>query len=171
MTAPETVEQQQPARAPREPWHGWDTVVRVAGVVVAVIATLVTAVFELELTTLRSGGVSVLRNGESLWTSGGFLIPIAIPVAIGANLVIAWFAVTVTGRRWALGPPWALWTLIMLAAAGTRTTEGDYLLSGDNWVALVMILTGSLAYAVYSYRMILKPVAAKATDSGLSGSL
>ncbi len=170
MTAPDTVEQ-PPAAVRGEPWRGWDTVIRVAGVVVAVVATLVTALFELELTTLRSSGVAALLRGESLWASGGVLIPIAIPVAIAANLVIAWFAVTVTGRRWALGPPWALWTLIMLAAAGTRTTEGDYLLSGDNWVALVMILTGSLAYAVYSYRMILKPVAAKPTDSGLSGSL
>ena len=46
----------------------------------------------------------------------------------------------------------------MLAAAGTRTAEGDYLLSGDNWVALLMILAGSLTFAVYSYKMILKPV-------------
>lgn len=57
----------------------------------------------------------------------------------------------------------------MLAAAGTRTTEGDYLLSDSNWVALVMILTGSLTFAVYSYKMILKPVAV--SDSRLSGSV
>jgi hypothetical protein len=46
----------------------------------------------------------------------------------------------------------------MLIAAGVRTSEGDYLVSGDNWVALVMILLGSLTFAVYAYRMIMKRI-------------
>ena len=166
MTAP-TVESE--VRLERVPWAGWERVIRVSGVVVAILATVVTALIELELTTLRTGGVANLFRGDSPWEGGGTTLPLAIPVAIAANLAIAWFAVTTTGRRWALGPPWAIWTLIMLIAAGTRTTEGDYLLSETNWVALVMILTGSLTYAVYSYRMILKPL--KRTDSGLSGSV
>ena len=62
------------------------------------------------------------------------------------------------GRRWALGPPWALWTIVMLIASGVRTHEGDYLLSGTNYVALAMILIGSLTFAVYTYRMILKRI-------------
>jgi hypothetical protein len=57
-----------------------------------------------------------------------------------------------------MAPPWALWTLMMLFAAGVRTSEGDYLLAGNDWVGLVMILVGSLSFAVYSYRMILKRV-------------
>ena len=64
--------------------------------------------------------------------------------------------ITMSWRRWALAPPWALWTLMMLLAAGVRTSEGDYLLSGNDWVGLVMILVGSLTFAVYSYRMILR---------------
>ena len=40
-------------------------------------------------------------------------------------------------------------------AAGVRTDEGDYLLAGDNWVGLLMILAGSLSFALYAYRMIL----------------
>ena len=55
-----------------------------------------------------------------------------------------------------MAPPWAVWTGIMFFAAGIRSTEGDYLISGDNWVALVMILTGSLAFAGWTYRMILR---------------
>jgi hypothetical protein len=55
-----------------------------------------------------------------------------------------------------MGLPWALWTLFMLFAAGVRTTEGDYLLGGNDWVALVMILVGSLSFAVFSYRAILR---------------
>jgi hypothetical protein len=83
-------------------------------------------------------------------------IGVAVPAVVLANLAICWFAVTTVGRRWALAPPWAVWTLIMFFAAGTRTTEGDYLISGDDWVALVMILVGSLTFAGYTYKLILR---------------
>ncbi len=115
--------------------------VRVGGVVVVVVATVVTAVAELYLTPLRVGGVP---------------IGVAILFAAVANWALAWFALFTTGRRWAMGLPWALWTLFMLFAAGVRTTEGDYLLGGNDWVALVMILVGSLSFAVFSYRAILR---------------
>jgi hypothetical protein len=110
------------------------------GLLIAILATVVTAVAELYLTPLRLGGVPVGA---------------AVVFAAVANWGLGWFAVTVTGRRWALAPPWALWTLIMLFAAGVRTREGDYLLSGNDWIALVMILVGSLSFAVYAYRLIL----------------
>jgi hypothetical protein len=115
--------------------------IRVGGVVVVLLATVVTAVAELYLTPLRLGGVP---------------IGVAIPFAVVANWGLAWFALHTTGRRWALALPWALWTLIMLFAAGVRTTEGDHLLGGSDWVALVMILVGSLTFAVHSYRVILR---------------
>ena len=118
-----------------------ELVIRTAGLVIAVLATVLTAALELFLTPLRLGGVP---------------IGAAVVLAVVANLAICWFAVTTVGRRWALAPPWALWTLIMFFAAGTRTTEGDYLISGDDWVALVMILAGSLAFAVYTYKLILR---------------
>ena len=44
----------------------------------------------------------------------------------------------------------------MLVAAEVRTNEGDYLLVGGDWVALVMVLVGSLTFAVYAYRVILR---------------
>jgi hypothetical protein len=135
-----------------------DFVLRVAGVLVSVVATLVITLIELELSVLRVGGVTGLLHGDfDVWAGGGALIGLAIPVTFGANLALGWFALTTVGRRWAIGVPWALWTVIMLGAAGTRTAEGDYLLGGDNWVALVMILVGSLSFAVYAYRMIMKP--------------
>ncbi|MEV6347781.1 hypothetical protein [Actinoplanes sp. NPDC051851] len=140
-------------------------VIRIAGTAIALIATVVTALLEIELSVLRLGGVTGLFRGEDVWSGGGPLIGLAAVLAIGANLAIAWFAVRVAGRNWAIGPPWALWTVIMLAAAGVRTNEGDYLISGTNWVALVMILTGSLAFAVPAYRMILQP---PPTISGLT---
>jgi hypothetical protein len=144
-----SVSVEQPAvvaeEEPRRESRALDLTFRVAGVVITILATIFSGLLEIFLSTLRIGGV---------------LTGVSIPLAVVTNVAIAWFAVTSTGRRWALGPPWALWTLMMLAAAGIRTNEGDYLLSGDNWIALVMILVGSLTFAVFSYRMILKRVSA-----------
>jgi len=80
-------------------------VLAIAGLVIAILATVVTAAAELYLTPLRIGGV---------------------PIGVG-----------------------------VVFAAGVRTREGDYLLSGNDWIALVMILVGSLSFAVYAYRLIL----------------
>jgi hypothetical protein len=126
---------------PAPPSRAIELTLRTAGVVIAVLATVLTGFLELFLTPLRLGGVPV---------------GVAVPAVVLANLAICWFAVTTVGRRWALAPPWAVWTLIMFFAAGTRTTEGDYLISGDDWVALVMILVGSLTFAGYTYKLILR---------------
>lgn len=126
---------------PPEPSRALDVTITTAGVVFSVLATIFSALLELFLTPLRLGGV---------------LVGAAIVAAVAGNLAISWFAMATVGRRWALAPPWAIWTLIMFVAAGVRTTEGDYLLSGSDWVALVMILVGSLTFAVFTYRMILK---------------
>ena len=143
-----------PARRP--PRAGWERVIRIAGVVIALVASLVTGVVELLLTTLRAGDLVSIWRGDAIGSGGGPLLGVSIVLAGVLNYAIAWFAVSTTRRRWALGPPWVLWTLLMLLAAGVRSSEGDYLLGGENWVALVMILVGSLTYAVYSYRLILK---------------
>ena len=127
--------------APERESRTLDRAIRIAGLVIAVLAAILSGLLELFFTTLRLGG---------------FPVGLSVVTAVAGNVAIGWFAVTTTRRRWALGPPWAIWTLMMLAAAGIRTTEGDYLLSGNDYVALIMILAGSLAFAVYAYRMILK---------------
>lgn len=147
-----------PVEDRRPPWRGWEPIVRVAGVLIAVVASVVSGVFELILSTLRAGDLVSVWSGDAIGSGGGPLIGLSIVLAGVFNYAIGWFAYTTTGKRWAIGPPWAIWTLLMLFAAGVRTYEGDYLLGGDNWVALVMILVGSLSYAVYSYRMILKRI-------------
>ena len=126
---------------PGPPSRALELVVRGAGVFIAVLAAVLTAALEIFLSPLRIGGVPV---------------GVAVLVAVAANVAISWFAVATVGRRWALAPPWAVWTLIMFFAAGLRTAEGDYLISGEDWVALVTILVGSLTFAGYTYRMILK---------------
>ncbi|WIM95843.1 hypothetical protein ACTOB_007982 [Actinoplanes oblitus] len=143
-----------------------DSALRAAAVLVTVLATVVTTLLEVELTSLRVGGLTGLFHGETdVWTGAGRLIGLAIPVTVAVNLALARFAVATIGRSWAIGVPWALWTLLTLGAAGTRTTEGDYLLGGDNWVALVVILVGSVTFAVYAYRMIMNPLTADPTPS------
>ncbi|MCA2214057.1 hypothetical protein [Jidongwangia harbinensis] len=133
---PETIGE-APAERPRPVV---DLLFRVLGLVISLVATVVTGVLELFLTPLRIGGVPV---GATVLLAGA------------ANAAIAWFAVHTTRRRWAVGPPWALWTVMMIFASGVRTREGDYLVSGNDWIALVMILVGSLAFAIYAYRLIL----------------
>ncbi|MBB4737364.1 hypothetical protein BJY16_000823 [Actinoplanes octamycinicus] len=134
---------------------------RALAVLVTVLLTVVATLLEFELSALRVGGLTGLFRGETdVWSGAGQLAGLAIPVTVAVNLGLAWFAVATIGRSWAIGVPWALWTLLALGAAGTRTTEGDYLLGGDNWVALVMILVGSVTFAVYAYRMIMKPLKA-----------
>ncbi len=114
--------------------------VPVLGLVISLLATLFSGILEIFLTPLRVGG---------------FPIGVAVLVAVVANVAIAWFAVTTTGRKRAIGAPWLLWTVLMFFAAGAKRSEGDYLINGNDWVALIMILVGSLAFAVYTYRVIL----------------
>lgn len=125
----------------------FDGLLRIAGGLVSVVAAVVTGVVELSLTPLRVAGVPV---------------GLAVVVAVVANAAIGWFAVQTVGRRWAVAPPWAVWTLLMFFAAGVRTDEGDQLMAGDDWVGLLVILLGSLAFAVHAYRLVLR---------GQSGSL
>ncbi|GID25365.1 hypothetical protein C8E87_4012 [Paractinoplanes brasiliensis] len=150
-----TPPEQTPAPEPRKP-ADWEPLIRAGGVVVSILAALISGFLEINLSTLRSGDLVTIWRGDAIGSGGGPLLGLSILLAGGLNWAIAWFAVTTTRRRWALAPPWALWTLLMLGAAGVRTDEGDYLLGGENWVALVMILVGSLTYAIFSYRLILK---------------
>jgi hypothetical protein len=156
MTDTETVATGETARKPAN--KAWEPVIVVGGVVVSILAAFLSGVLELLLTTMRAGDLVTIWRGNAIGSGSGPPIGLSILLAAVANYGIGWFAVSTTGKRWALGPAWALWTLMMLFAAGTRTSEGDYLVAGDDWVALVMILTGSLAFAVFSYRLILRGV-------------
>jgi hypothetical protein len=154
-----TASPQQTEETPVEPLPeraGLDRLILVGGLVVAILATFFSGVLELFLTPLRWGDLTTIWRGDAIGSGDGPLLGLSILLAAVGNYAIAWFAVGTTGRRWALGPPWALWTLTMLLAAGVRTHEGDYLLAGNDWIGLAMILVGSLTFAVYSYRMILQ---------------
>ena len=153
------IDQREEVEPEAPPARGvWEPVIVVGGLVVAILAAFFSGVLELFLTPLRWGDLTTIWRGDAIGSGGGPLIGLSVVLAAVLNYGIAWFAVSTTGRKWALGPPWALWTLMMLFAAGVRTHEGDYLLGGEDWIALVMILAGSLTFAVYSYRQILKRI-------------
>jgi hypothetical protein len=124
------------------------TGLRVAGGVIAVLAALVTAAGELMLAPLRVGG---------------HLIGVAVIATVVGNLVLGWFAYATVGRKWAVALPAAAWLVLMVTASG-RTTEGDLLLvgpkgdalvDGNSWVGVLMILAGSIAFAVVGFRLML----------------
>ncbi|MEV0727554.1 hypothetical protein [Polymorphospora sp. NPDC050346] len=118
-----------------------DLALRVVGGVLAVVAALLTAVLELLFATVRVGG---------------HLIGVSALIALVGNLALSWFAYRAVGKRWAVALPALTWFAIMVVAAG-RTDEGDLLLTGDNWVGLATIVTGSMAFAIMGFRLILSP--------------
>ncbi|MGC4755327.1 hypothetical protein [Micromonospora trifolii] len=118
-----------------------DLGVRLFGAIVVVLAGVLTGVLELLLATVRVGGQ---------------LVGVSVLLAIGANIVLSWFAYETVGRRWAVALPAVPWFALM-AVAAIRTNEGDLLLAGDNWVGLAMIVAGAMTFAVMGFRQILAP--------------
>ncbi|MGC4809778.1 hypothetical protein ACLQ29_04515 [Micromonospora sp. DT228] len=120
-----------------------DLGLRLAGAIVVVVAGVLSGVLELLLATVRVGGQ---------------LIGVSALLAVGANIVLSWFAHEAVGRRWAVALPAVPWFALM-AVAAIRTNEGDLLLAGDNWVGLAMIVAGAMTFAVMGFRQILAPPA------------
>ncbi|MEV4658383.1 hypothetical protein [Micromonospora sp. NPDC049301] len=118
-----------------------DLSLRLAGAIVVVVAGVLTGVLELLLSTVRVGGQ---------------LIGVSALLAVGANIALSWFAHEAVGRRWAVALPAVPWFALM-AVAAVRTSEGDLLLAGDNWVGLAMIVAGAMTFAVMGFRQILAP--------------
>jgi hypothetical protein len=140
-----------PPVEPRPPSRfdgAFQTGLRVAGGVIAVVAALVTALAELMIAPLRIGG---------------HLIGVAVIATVVANLALGWFAYATVGRKWAVALPAVAWLVLMVTASG-RTAEGDLLLvgpqgdavvDGNSWVGVVMVLAGSVTYAVVGFRLML----------------
>ncbi|NBE80652.1 hypothetical protein [Micromonospora rubida] len=132
------------APAPTPPGRAWrllDVALRVVGGLVAVLGAVVTGLLELLLSTARVGGQ---------------LIGVSVLVAVVANIALGWFAYAAVGRRWAVVLPATPW-FVLMGAAAVRTSEGDLLLAGDNWVGLAMIVVGAMTFAVMGFRQVLAP--------------
>jgi hypothetical protein len=116
-----------------------DLILRIVGVVIGVCLAAVTAFWEALLTPLH---VTVFGAVVRL--------PIAPLIAIVANVGIFWFGRVVTGRTGVALLPAIAW-FVVIFAAGNRTSEGDILIAGNNWVGIVTILAGAVAWAVGAY--------------------
>jgi hypothetical protein len=118
-------------------------VLAVGGLVIATLLGFVTSLWEAFVSPLAVQ-----------WTSGGHAhfvrLPVALVAAVVGNVLLAWMAYTVTGRMLAIGAPFVAWTVPMVFAAG-RTTEGDLILTSNNWVGLSTMLVGAVTYAAAVY--------------------
>ncbi|GAA3275864.1 hypothetical protein GCM10020218_023240 [Dactylosporangium vinaceum] len=112
-----------------------DVVITVTGLIVATLLGAALAVVEAVWAPLRIGG---------------FRVPASLVVALVTNPMLGWFAYTVTKRRLATLLPAAAWCVVWIMAAG-RTTEGDMIITEDNWVGLLTLFAGPLAFAVGIY--------------------
>lgn len=103
------------------------------------LAAVVTGIIEALYAPLRVGTVRV---------------PLSPVLAAVFNIVIIWFVYQVTRRRGLALLPGLAWFAVMIVSA-SRTTEGDLLFTGDNWMALVTIGAGTAAWVVAAYRLIM----------------
>jgi hypothetical protein len=118
-----------------------DLLLRLAAGAIAVVAAVLTGGLELMLATLRVGGQ---------------LVGLSVLLAVLANLALSWFAYHAVGGKAAVALPALVWFALMVPAAG-GTSEGDYLLAGDNWVGVVMIIAGAMTFAVVGFKLIMTP--------------
>ena len=133
-----------------------DLAYRVGGTLVGVLLGVITAIWEALLTPLTFPGSTTVR------------MPVALVAAVVGNAAIVWFTYRVTRHVGLALLPGLAW-LIVMGVAGTTTSDGDLILTGNNWVGLATIATGALAWAGTGYWLIIKRANARAAESGETG--
>ncbi|GAA0718661.1 hypothetical protein Drose_04975 [Dactylosporangium roseum] len=114
-----------------------DVGITVAGLVVATLLALALAIVEAFLAPLRLNG-------------SGMRLPISLVLALVTNPLLGWFAFVTTGKRLAALLPAAAWCVVWILAAA-RTSEGDLLIADSNWVGLLTLFAGPMAFAIGIY--------------------
>ncbi|GAA2589548.1 hypothetical protein GCM10010399_19560 [Dactylosporangium fulvum] len=131
----------EPQRVRRELPPHWakrlDVGITVAGLVVATLLALALAIVEAFLAPLRLNG-------------SGMRLPISLVLALVTNPLLGWFAFVTTGKRLAALLPAGAWCAVWILAAG-RTSEGDLLITDNNWVGLLTLFAGPMAFAIGIY--------------------
>jgi hypothetical protein len=145
--------------APRHQLPAWvDPAGRVLGFVIALLLAAISAAYEAFLTPLYWGSTR---------------LPVSLLAAVVGNLALVYFTFVVTGRRLATVGPAVVWVAVMVTAA-SRSSEGDLVLTDNNWVGIGTMLAGSVAFAVAGYRLVLtaarprSPAAPPSVDLGKS---
>jgi len=123
---------------------------RVGGTIVAMWGSVLLALIGAFLTPVRVGGV---------------LVPVSVLIAIVANVGLMRFAYVTTRHRGLAVLPGVVW-IVLAFMATSGTSEGDIVLTSNNWVGPVYLLTGSATVAVCAYRLL--PRQAPAAGPGAS---
>lgn len=114
-----------------------ETLLRIAGGVVAFALGAVSGVYEVFYSNLRIGAA---------------LVPAAMLVAFAANVALTRFCWYAVGTRWAPALAIVPWVAVMIAGV-TKRTEGDWLVLPDNWAGALMIVSGMAGFAVPFLRL------------------
>jgi hypothetical protein len=125
---------------------GW---LSAAGLAVAAALAFVTALWEAFLAPLMVH-----------WTSGGHAhyarVPVAVAGAVVGNAALAWFTRQVTRNVLAVAVPLVAWAVPMFFAS-TKTREGDLVLAGNNWVAIVTLVAGLFTFVLAAFSLAVLP--------------
>jgi hypothetical protein len=120
--------------SPRAAAHA-DIAITVAGLLVSALLGAALALIEAFYSPLRVHGVRV---------------PVSLVMALVTNPLLGWFAYTTTRHRLAALLPAATWCVVWILSAG-KTSEGDLIITQDNWVGLLTLFAGPLAFAIGIY--------------------
>jgi hypothetical protein len=116
----------------------------IAGLVIGIGLAAVTAFWEALLTPLHATVFGALIR-----------LPIAPIVALVGNVAIFGGGRFVTGRTGLAIVPAVAW-FVVIFAAGNRTSEGDLLITGNNWVGVVTILLGAVGWVAGAYYFVFR---------------
>jgi hypothetical protein len=119
---------------------GLDIAISIAGLVIA---------------TLLAGALAIIEALYSPLRIGGVRVPVSLVMAVATNPLLGWFAITTTKHRLAALLPAGVWCVLWFLAAG-RTSEGDLIITQDNWVGLLTLFAGPLAFGAGIYISILR---------------
>jgi hypothetical protein len=132
-----------PAAEPSRSWLNLSPQTRASLEIALTIAGLLVA-------TLLGAALAIIEALYSPLRIGGWRVPVSLVMALATNPLLGWFAYTTTRRRLAALLPAAAWCVVWVLAAG-RTSEGDLIITEDNWVGLLTLFAGPLAFAIGIY--------------------
>ena len=99
---------------------------------------------------------------------GGVPLPVSVPAALVANLLLISVTHRLTGSRVAAVLPAVVWLVVVLPAS-QRRAEGDVLLIGD-WRGLAFLLFGVLGASLAVGRLLGTPPAPRTAPEPAQGS-
>lgn len=140
-----------------------DGLLRVLGGLLGLAGGFVAGLLSVLLVPLRvgdAGEVISWYGGLADTAIGSVRVPVAVVLAVGANLLLIRFAERATGVRWGALLPGLGW-FVMVVATLQPTAERDRLLLADDWVAALTLFAGTTAVVIGAVLAIVSPPASR----------